>query len=88
MAADGVANGGTAAWLYSTVHRRRLLVHLSARLHLWQRRLRERGTNGRRQATATTAMWPAVWHGDRPQATGPLPAVDGSRYAIATAEAK
>jgi len=66
MPADGGANGVTIDWLYSTAHRQRPFIRVLVSLHLWQRSFRERGTNGRGPAPATTAMWPAVLHGRRP----------------------
>ena len=85
----GRTNAVTTARLYSTAHRRRLLIvppscRRLAGVYLagmWQRGTRERGTNGRGPA-ATTAMWPAVLTGGRPspEAAGQLPA--GSALAL------
>ena len=85
----GRTNAVTIARLYSTAHRRRLLIvppscRRLAGVYLagmWQRGTRERGTNGRGPA-ATTAMWPAVLTGGRPspEAAGQLPA--GSALAL------
>jgi hypothetical protein len=76
----GCTNAVTAARLYSTADRRRLPAVLPA--PLWQRSIREEGTTDECGASATTAMWPAVWHGGRPsrEAAGPLPA--GSALAL------
>ena len=52
-------------------------------------RSRERGTNGRDPATATTAMWPAVWHGGRPAGRrATTRRIDHCNNAAAPAEAK
>ena len=71
----GCTNAVTTARLYSTAHRRRLLIvsPLCRRLAgvyfagMWPRGTRE--SNGRGPA-ATTAMWPAVWPGGRPSPGG------------------
>jgi hypothetical protein len=83
----GRTNAVTTARLYSTAHRRRLLIvwPLCRRLAgvyiagMWPRGTRE--SNGRGPA-ATTAMWPAVLTGGRPslEAAGQLPA--GSALAL------
>jgi len=83
----GRTNAVTTARLYSTAHRRRLLiVPPSCRrwagvyiAGMWPRGTRE--SNGRGPA-ATTAMWPAVLTGGRPspEAAGQLPA--GSALAL------
>jgi hypothetical protein len=77
----GRTNAVTSARLYSTAHRRRLLIvwPLCRRwagvyfAGMWPRGTRE--SNGRGPA-ATTAMWPAVLTGGRPglEAAGQLPA--------------
>ena len=83
----GRTNAVTTARLYSTAHRRRLLIvwPLCRRwagvyfAGMWPRGTRE--SNGRGPA-ATTAMWPAVLTGGRPspEAAGQLPA--GSALAL------
>jgi hypothetical protein len=83
----GRTNAVSTARLYSTAHRRRLLiVPPSCRrwagvyiAGMWPRGTRE--SNGRGPA-ATTAMWPAVLTGRRPspEAAGQLPA--GSALAL------